>query len=124
MSVAGRNASWRGSTVTFYRAERAKSPLGGGQQQTRWRALTGREAVKVELFPQTDEILRRVFGAEAAATLMAVVEFKPNATDPIPGDGVVVADGHYAGLRFLIAGALPFRRGTQIGLAETTEVIP
>lgn len=117
MSIAGRNAI-RGTPGTFWRAERAAAAVGGGTMQTRWRTLAGRDAVRLELLPSTDRVLREVFGAATEATLMAMVDARTGAADPIPGDVFVPASGHYAGLFLEVVAALPFGRATQVALAS------
>jgi hypothetical protein len=123
MSIAGRNAL-RGAVVTLYRGVRFPSVVGGGAQTTRWRALAGRLRFRLELLPQTEEILQQVFGAEAGVQLMAMVSRRAGAIDPEPGDVLAVETGRYGNERFTVVKTMLLERATQVGLASTTETVP
>jgi len=110
VSVEGRNAI-RGSTLSVYR------PTDGNDAVT-WTAVTALADVKLELYPVIDEIARKVFGADVEVETMALT-----ALDIRKKDGLVVSAGTYAGTRFRVTAAKPFKRFTQLALAATTEAI-
>lgn len=110
MSLAGLNAR-HGSTLSVYRPT-------VGDDSVNWGSAVF-AAVRLELLPMTDEVAREVFGSDARVECMVLTTL-----DVRKSDGIVVSAGTYAGSRFRVMEAKPFRRFTQLGLERTTEPIP
>jgi hypothetical protein len=114
MSIAKRNARF-GSTFTVYRPTVGDDSIAWGSA-----ILTG---IKLEVLPATDEIARRIFGAEARVEFTVLAQ-----ADIRKGDGLVATAGSYSGSRFRVAAAPPYAGFTEqfveLGLVATTEAIP
>jgi hypothetical protein len=111
MSIQGRNAAF-GSTVAVWRPTQ-------GDDSITWAAVSGLSAIKLDLMPVTDEVLREVFGVDSKIEVMAL--------DPskliLKGDGLVVSAGTHTGSKFRVEQTLIFHKFTQLGLRATTETI-
>jgi hypothetical protein len=121
MSLAGMIAR-RGSLVTVYHGVDLRSSDGGSTRTY----PTNTPDTRMLLEDLSDELARRVFGAETKATVRALVT---DATVVLTkGDGIVVTDGAHAGETFRIAGQLPQSAGAsrhrEVALVATTERIP
>lgn len=121
MSLAGLIVR-RGSVVTVYHGVDTRSTDASSARTY----PTNTPGVRLLLEDLSDELLRRVFGAETKASLRALVTDRSVVLTK--GDGVVVTAGPHVGERFTIeqrlindAGASPHR---ELALAATTEDFP
>jgi hypothetical protein len=116
VSVTGGNAI-RGSTMTFYRP--TQTPGTGGQTTISW--VETLASVKLELHTLTDEVVRRVWGAD---TPVELVTFAGSNADIRPQDGVVVTAGTYSGTRYRVTKTKRSRKYLEVALNSTEEAIP
>lgn len=119
MSVAGRNAI-KGSRLSAYRPTETDGT--GGQINRAWVPLPSLQSFGLELHTPTDEIVRRVYGAEIDITCAIYVQPYESAASLQEKDGLHVESGRHAGTRFIVRAKREVGRLLELGLAETDEV--
>lgn len=121
MSLDGR-VRRHGSTATVYHAV---DTIAADRSTTRTYP-TYTPDVRILLEDLSDELVRRVFGAETKAALRGIVTDRTVVLNK--DDGILVTAGLHAGERFTIAGRLLQQSGAsphrEVALAETSEVFP
>lgn len=103
MSLAAR-ARFKGSTVTLYRATKART-AGGSTNLTYAANITG---FKVLLDVPDSETVQRLFGQDVRCDLRA---FVPKPCDIAEKDGLTVTAGWRVGEHYDVAGIMDFDQG-------------